>query len=70
MRWSHLTRGQATAMVLLAAAFLANGAWAIHSIRAVTEAAGWVSHTHEVLAEVESVLSALRDAEVRPPGRQ
>jgi CHASE3 domain sensor protein len=68
MPWSHLTRGQATAMVLLAAAFLINGAWAIHGIRAVTEAAESVSHSHQVLAEVDGVLSTLQDAETGQRG--
>ncbi|MGH7300663.1 MAG: CHASE3 domain-containing protein, partial [Candidatus Rokuibacteriota bacterium] len=58
-----LTRGQTVAVALLAAALLIDGALTVHNIREVANGVRWVSHTHEVLAKLEEVLSTLKDAE-------
>jgi PAS domain S-box-containing protein len=62
MPWS-LTRGQTAAVALLVAALLIDAVLALHNIREVAISVQWVSHTHEVLGQVEQVLSTLKDAE-------
>ncbi|MGH7349092.1 MAG: CHASE3 domain-containing protein, partial [Candidatus Rokuibacteriota bacterium] len=67
MRWT-LTRGQTVAVALLAAALLIDAALTIHSVREVANGVRWVSHTHEVLAKLEEVLSTVKDAETGQRG--
>ena len=62
MPWS-LTRGQTAAVALLVVALLIDAVLALHNIREVAISVQWVSHTHEVLGQVEQVLSTLKDAE-------
>jgi CHASE3 domain sensor protein len=62
MPWS-LTRGQTAALALLVAALLIDAVLTLHNIREVATSVQWVSHTHEVLGQVERVLSTLKDAE-------
>ena len=62
MPWS-LTRGQTAALALLVAALLIDAVLTLHNIREVATGVQWVSHTHEVLGQVERVLSTLKDAE-------
>ena len=62
MPWS-LTRGQTAAVALLVIALLIDAVLALHNIREVAISVQWVSHTHEVLGQVEQVLSTLKDAE-------
>jgi PAS domain S-box-containing protein len=62
MPWS-LTRGQTAAVALLVVALLIDAVLALHNIREVATSVQWVSHTHEVLGQVEQVLSTLKDAE-------
>jgi PAS domain S-box-containing protein len=62
MPWS-LTRGQTAAVALLVAALLIDAVLALHNIREVAISVQWVSHTHEVLGQVEQALSNLKDAE-------
>ena len=62
MPWS-LTRGQTAAVALLVAALLIDAVLALHNIREVAISVQWVSHTHEVLGQVEQALSTLKDAE-------
>jgi PAS domain S-box-containing protein len=62
MPWS-LTRGQTAAVALLVIALLIDAVLALHNIREVATSVQWVSHTHEVLGQVEQVLSTLKDAE-------
>jgi PAS domain S-box-containing protein len=62
MPWS-LTRGQTAAVALLVVALLIDAVLTLHNIREVATSVQWVSHTHEVLGQVEQVLSTLKDAE-------
>ena len=63
-----LTRGQILAIALLICALVADAALSIFNIREVTNSVQWVSHTHEVLAKLEEVLSTLKDAETGQRG--
>ena len=67
MRWS-LTRGQTAALVLLVAALLVDAVLTLHNIREVATGVQWVSHTHEVLSEIEQAMSTLKDAETGQRG--
>ncbi|MGH7383907.1 MAG: CHASE3 domain-containing protein [Candidatus Rokuibacteriota bacterium] len=67
MPWT-LTRGQTVAVALLAAALLIDAALTIHNVREVATGVQWVSHTHEVLAKLEEVVSTLKDAETGQRG--
>ena len=67
MPWS-LTRGQTVAMALLVAALLTDAVLTLHNIREVAVSVQWVSHTHEVLGQLEQVVSALKDAETGQRG--
>ena len=67
MPWS-LTRGQTVAIVLLVAALLTDAVLTLHNIREVATSVQWVSHTHEVLAQLEQVVSTLTDAETGQRG--
>ena len=58
-----LTRGQIVAIALLICALVADAALSIYNIREVANSVQWVSHTQEVLAKLEEVLSTLKDAE-------
>ena len=49
--------------LLAAAAVLATGFGAFWNTRAVAQATGWVSHTHQVRTALESVSSLLKDVE-------
>ena len=49
--------------LLAAAAVLATGLGAFWNTRAVAQATGWVSHTHQVRTALESVASLLKDVE-------
>ena len=67
MRWS-LTRGQTAAIALLVAALLVDAVLTLHNIREVATSVQWVSHTHEVLTQLEQVMSTLKDAETGQRG--
>ncbi len=67
MPWS-LTRGQTAALVLLVVALLIDAVLTLHHIREVAVSVQWVSHTHEVLAQLERVVSTLKDAETGQRG--
>jgi PAS domain S-box-containing protein len=67
MRWS-LTRGQTVAIAFLVAALLVDAVLTLHNIREVATGVRWVSHTHEVLGQVEQVVSTLKDAETGQRG--
>jgi PAS domain S-box-containing protein len=67
MPWS-LTRGQTVAIVLLVAALLTDAVLTLHNIREVATSVQWVSHTHEVLGQLEQVVSTLKDAETGQRG--
>jgi PAS domain S-box-containing protein len=67
MRWS-LTGGQTVAIALLVAALLIDAVLTLHNIREVATGVQWVSHTHEVLGQVEQVVSTLKDAETGQRG--
>jgi PAS domain S-box-containing protein len=67
MPWS-LTRGQTVAIVLLVAALLADAVLTLHNIREVATSVQWVSHTHEVMTQLEQVVSTLKDAETGQRG--
>jgi len=67
MRWS-LTRGQTAAIALLVAALLVDAVLTLHNIREVATSVQWVSHTHEVLSQLEQVMSTLKDAETGQRG--
>ena len=67
MPWS-LTRGQTIAMALLVAALLMDAVLTLHNIREVATSVQWVSHTHEVLGQLEQVVSTLKDAETGQRG--
>jgi PAS domain S-box-containing protein len=67
MPWS-LTRGQTIAMALLVAALLMDTVLTLHNIREVATGVQWVSHTHEVLGQLEQVVSTLKDAETGQRG--
>ncbi|HEX7787997.1 MAG TPA: CHASE3 domain-containing protein [Methylomirabilota bacterium] len=64
----HLTRGQIVAIALLVLALVADAALTIVNIRDVANSVQWVSHTQEVLAKLEQVLSTLKDAETGQRG--
>jgi PAS domain S-box-containing protein len=65
---SPLTRGQTVALALLVAALLIDAALTLHHIREVATSVQWVSHTHEVLGQLERVVSTLKDAETGQRG--
>ena len=67
MRWS-LTRGQTAAIALLVIALLVDAVLTLHNIREVATSVQWVSHTHEVLGQLEQVMSTLKDAETGQRG--
>lgn len=67
MRWS-LTRGQTAAIALLVIALLVDAVLTLHNIREVATSVQWVSHTHEVLSQLEQVMSTLKDAETGQRG--
>ena len=67
MRWS-LTRGQTAALALLVAALLIDAVLTLHNIREVATSVQWVSHTHEVMGQLEQVASTLKDAETGQRG--
>ena len=62
------TRGLAVAVGLLVAALLVDAGATLYNIRDVATSVEWVSHTHEVLAKLEAVLSTLKDAETGQRG--
>jgi PAS domain S-box-containing protein len=63
-----LTRGQIVAIALLICALVADAVLSIFNIREVANSVQWVSHTQEVLAKLEEVLSTLKDAETGQRG--
>jgi PAS domain S-box-containing protein len=65
---SRLTRGQIVALAFLVAALLIDAALTLHHIREVATSVQWVSHTHEVLGQLERVVSTLKDAETGQRG--
>jgi PAS domain S-box-containing protein len=65
---SPLTRAQTVALGLLVAALLIDAALTLHQIREVATSVQWVSHTHEVLGQLEQVVSTLKDAETGERG--
>jgi PAS domain S-box-containing protein len=65
---SRLTRGQIVALALLVTALLVDAALTLHHIREVAVSVQWVSHTHEVLGQLERVVSTLKDAETGQRG--
>ena len=62
------SRGPAVAVALLVVALVIDAGLALHNIREVAVSLQWVSHTHEVLARLEAVLSTLKDAETGQRG--
>jgi PAS domain S-box-containing protein len=65
---SRLTRAQIVALALLVAALLIDAVLTLHHIREVATSVQWVSHTHEVLGQLEQVVSTLKDAETGQRG--
>ena len=63
-----VTRGQIVALALLILALVADAGLSIYNIREVANSVQWVSHTQEVLAKLEEVLSTLKDAETGQRG--
>jgi PAS domain S-box-containing protein len=63
-----VTRGQIFALALLILALVADAGLSIYNIREVANSVQWVSHTQEVLAKLEEVLSTLKDAETGQRG--
>jgi PAS domain S-box-containing protein len=61
-------RGPAVAVALLVAALLVDAGLTLHNIRQVATSVQWVSHTNEVLARLEAMLSSLKDAEAGQRG--
>ena len=53
---------------LTVALFIVSGALSYFHTKEVIEAARWVSHSHQVLTELEGVLSTLKDAETGQRG--
>ena len=62
------SRGPAVAVALLVVALVIDAGLALHNIREVAVSLQWVSHTNEVLARLETVLSTLKDAETGQRG--
>jgi len=62
------SRGPAVAVALLVVALVIDAGLALHNIREVSVSLQWVSHTNEVLARLEAVLSTLKDAETGQRG--
>jgi len=62
------SRGSAVAVALLVVALVIDAGLALHNIREVAVSLQWVSHTNEVLARLETVLSTLKDAETGQRG--
>jgi PAS domain S-box-containing protein len=62
------SRGSAVAVALLVVALVVDAGLALHNIREVAVSLQWVSHTNEVLARLEAVLSTLKDAETGQRG--
>ena len=62
------SRGPAVAVALLVVALVIDAGLALHNIREVAVSLQWVSHTNEVLARLEAVLSTLKDAETGQRG--
>ena len=62
------SRGSAVAVALLVVALVIDAGLALHNIREVAVSLQWVSHTNEVLARLEAVLSTLKDAETGQRG--
>ena len=61
-------RGPAVAVALLVVALVIDAGLSLHNIREVAVSVQWVSHTNEVLARLETVLSTLKDAETGERG--
>ncbi len=53
-------RGPALAVALLVVALVADAVLSLHNIREVATSVQWVSHSNEVLARLEAVLSTLK----------
>lgn len=66
-RWT-LTRGQSVGVGLLVVALVIDAGLAVYNIREVATSVQWVSHSNEVLARLEQVLSTLKDAETGQRG--
>ncbi|HKX04672.1 MAG TPA: CHASE3 domain-containing protein, partial [Methylomirabilota bacterium] len=62
------SRGSVVAVALLVVALVIDAGLALHNIREVAVSLQWVSHTNEVLARLEAVLSTLKDAETGQRG--
>lgn len=60
----HITAGIGMALALL----IVNAAISYRNTQKIVENKGWVSHTHQVLTELESTLSTLKDAETGQRG--
>jgi CHASE3 domain sensor protein len=61
-------RGPVIAVALLVVALLVDAVLSLHNIREVATSVQWVSHSNEVLARLEAVLSTLKDAETGQRG--
>jgi methyl-accepting chemotaxis protein len=67
MRWNVGTK-IGTGYGLALAILIAIGAVSYHNSVLLTDTAGWVAHTHQVLERLEDVLSTLKDAEAGQRG--
>ena len=61
-------RGPAIAVALLVVALIVDAVLSLHNIRGVATSVQWVSHSNEVLARLEAVLSTIKDAETGQRG--
>ncbi|HLJ97373.1 MAG TPA: PAS domain-containing protein [Gemmataceae bacterium] len=64
----RIDRGQLLSMTGIVALFVINAGIALRNTQEVQESEAWVAHTHEVLAELAAILSALTDAETGQRG--
>jgi PAS domain S-box-containing protein len=67
MKWS-IEKKTAVWLTVIALIFTAAAALSYRSSRGFIDASQWVSHTHEVLAELEATLSAVADAQTATRG--
>ncbi len=66
---THLNRRFVPVILIGAILFVTANAWmALRSVRALEDSQQWVSHTHEVIAQIELVLGSARDAETGSRG--
>jgi PAS domain S-box-containing protein len=63
MTWP-LSRGATFLFVLVILLMTVDGTVFLHNLNMVRDDTAWVAHTHQVLAELEAVLSTVKDAQV------